>query len=413
MKLKLIVLALVPLLFVGCLNDLFDDEGADITFDGDPQVEFKPLFQEVSEIAGTASVDIQLIGAQRSNPVTVTVEADESSSAVEGVHYNFISNQATIEPNSSSVTLDIEILDSGAGNANLVVNITEATDGVIPSPNLMQATISIAEFGRAAALQSQALDLRVNDSNLVVSNVTGQPGDAVVITTSPAGDSFVGETIVGFTILESALRGGSVVVDVDGASPVDHVAHVIRGSQVSQASLDNGVVSEDTFGNVAASSGVAAIYAVAQFDWSDVTVTDSTNTVSVDVIEILYNGTSGAEFISIDLHAVDEEGAIGAFVGISQEDLAFNTVHNNVVIDVVAAVDPEDDAPVREEAFITETATFFAMAHLGPAGLDADDNRIPAQNPALRAFVVSDDGAGFVPVGDEATVTVEESLLGF
>lgn len=407
MKLKLIVLALVPLLFVGCLNDLFDDEGADITFDGDPQVEFKPLFQEVTEIVGTASIDIQLIGAQRSNPVTVTVSADESSSAVEGVHYNFISNQATIEPNSSSVTLDIEILDSGAGNTNLVVNIDEATDGVIPSPNLMQATIAISEFGRDVAFQSQALDLRADDFNLVVSNITGQAGDAVVITTSPAGDSFVGETIAGFTILDSHLRDGSVVVNVEGASPVDHVAHVIRGSQVSQATLDNGTVSEDTFGNVAASSGVAAIYAVAQFEWSDVNVTDSTNTVSVDVIEVLYSGSSGADLISIDLHAVDEEGAIGAFVGISQEDLTFNTVHNNVVIDVLEAVAPGDDAPVREEAFITETATFFAMAHLGPAGLDADGGRIPAQKPALRAFIVSEDGAGFVAVGDEATVTVE------
>lgn len=409
MKLKLVILALLPLFFVGCLNDLFDEGDAEAVYDGPPQVELKPLQQEVSEIDGTATIDIQLIGEQRTAPTTVTISADESSSAVEGTHYEFVSTELTIAPETSVVTAEINILDSGVftnGSVSLIVNIDEASDGVIPAENLRTSRVIISEFERSVSLSSQALDLRVNDSNLLVTGITGQAGDVLVITTNPSDGDFTGETIVGTAALQSNLRGDAAVVNVAGASPTDHVAHIIRGSQVSDESLNTGTVSAETLGFVAASSGVAPVYAVAQFNWDDETFVGPTSSVTVDVIELLYTGTAGVSEVSIDLHAVDAEGNIGAFIGVSADDLAFNTVHNNVVVEVVEPVDPADDAPVRTNDSIDETGDFFAMVHLGAAGTDIDGNRIPAQNPAMTTAIVGEDGLSNLTVGDSATVTV-------
>ena len=413
MKLKLVILALLPLFFVGCLNDIFDEGDAEAVYDGPPQVELKPLQQEVSEIDGTASIDVQLIGEQRTAPTTVTISADESSSAVEGTHYEFVSTELTIAPETSVVSAEINILDSGvfeSGSVSLVVNIDSASDGVIPAANLSSSRVIISEFERGVSLSTQALDLRVSDSNLLLTGVTGQIGDVLVITTNPSDGDFTGETIVGTATLQDDLRGDAAIVNVSGASPTDHVAHIIRGSQVSSSSLDNGTVSAETLGFVAASSGVAPIYAVAQFSWDDETVVGPTSSVTIDVIELLYTGTEGVDEVSIDLHAVDAEGNIGAFIGVSADDLAFNTVHNNVVVEVVEAVDPSDDAPVRTDSTIEETGDFFAMVHLGAAGTDVDGNRIPAQNPAMTTAIVGEDGLENLTVGDSATVTVDEVL---
>jgi hypothetical protein len=308
MKLKLVILALLPLFFVGCLNDIFDKGDAEAVYDGPPQVELKPLQQEVSEIDGTASIDVQLIGEQRTAPTTVTISADESSSAVEGTHYEFVSTELTIAPETSVVSAEINILDSGvfeSGSVSLVVNIDSASDGVIPAANLSSSRVIISEFERGVSLSTQALDLRVSDSNLLLTGVTGQTGDVLVITTNPSDGDFTGETIVGTATLQDKLRGDAAIVNVSGASPTDHVAHIIRGSQVSSSSLDNGTVSAETLGFVAASSGVAPIYAVAQFSWDDETVVGPTSSVTIDVIELLYTGTEGVDEVSIDLHAVD------------------------------------------------------------------------------------------------------------
>jgi hypothetical protein len=408
MKTKLFILALLPLLLTGCLNDLFDKGDTEKVYDGPPQVSLFPLQQEVTEIDGSTEIDVQLIGAPASGDITVSVSADAASTAEAGVHYNLPSNQVTIASGSNVGTLTIEILDSGAftsGSVRLRLNIDDVSGDIEIAENLKQSSVFIAEFERSVALQTQALDLRtgVNDTELRVTGVTGRTGDVVVITTNPSDGDFEGETIVGTATLASALSSGSIMVDVSGASPDDHVAHIIRGSQVSQTSLDTGTVSAETLSNVDASSGVAAIYGVAQFQWDDETAIDSTNAVTVDVIEILYNGTEGENEISIDLHEVNEDGSIGAFVGISLLDLAVNTVHNNVIIEVVEPVSPSDDDPERVDDYITETGTFFAMAHLGPAGEDGDGNRIPAQQPALQAGFAD----GFVAVGDSAVVTIE------
>jgi hypothetical protein len=404
MKKKILIIALLPLILFGC-NDLFDTGDTEKVYDGPPQVSLFPLQQEVSEIAGTIEIDIQLIGEAQGSDITVSVSADPASTAEAGVHYNLPAS-ATIPSGSNVGTLEVEILDSGAftsGDVRLRVNIDSVTGDIQIAENLRQASVFISEFNRAVALQTQALDLRIPDTNLLVTGITGQPGDVVVITTNPADGDFEGETIVGTATLGEALRGGGTLVDVAGANPEDHVAHIIRGSQVSAATLANGTVSAETLANVAASSSAAAVYAVAQFDWSDETYVGSTGSVTVDVVEILYTGTIGEDVVSIDLHEVDAEGNIGAFVGVSLLDLPVNAVANDVVVEVVEAVDPADSEPARVDDTIDATATYNAMVHLGPAGLDADDNRIPAQNPALVAGTAD----GFVPVGDNAVVTIQ------
>jgi hypothetical protein len=408
MKIRLLILALIPLMFLGC-DDLFDKGDTEKVYDGPTVVGFFPLEREVSEIDGTTTLEIQLIGEQRTSAVTVTIEVDDASTAEAGVHYNLPQTEVTIEPGTSTVDVPVEIIDSGlisGSNVRLRLNITGASGDVEPSANLVQSSIFITRFDRAIQLQNQALDLRGSNRNLLATNITGQAGDVVVITPYVESGDYEGAPIVGVATLDANLRSGSIPVNVDGATPIDHAAHIIRGSQVSEATLDTGEISEETVGFVVATSGGAAIYAVNQFAMSDQTYPDSTNTVLVDLVEILYDGSLGPDLISLDLHAVDAEGNIGAFVGISQQDLEVNLVHTAVLIDVVEAVDPDDDEKERVEDYITETATFFAMAHLGAAGLDEEDGRIPATRSALRTTAEADGSFVFFPIGDDAAITI-------
>lgn len=411
MKIKLLFIAiLIPLLFAGC-DGLFDEGDVEKTFEGPPQVALFPLEQEVSEIDGSTSVEIQLIGEPQNSDITVTVTADGASTAQAGVHYNIASNDVTIAGGTSTVDLPIEILDSGAftsGEVQLILNIDAASGGLEIAPNLDQASVFISEFERDVALQTQALDGRSGDSELLVTGIIGQPTDVVLITTNPAGDDFTGETIVGEATLGAAMDGGSLLVDIGGAAPVDYAAHVIRGHQYSTEAT----VSASTASNIDASSSAAAVYSVVQFNWDDETAIDSTNTVTVDVIEIEYNGTIGEDSVSIDLHAVGDESSIGAFVGISANDLEVNMVHLLVAVEIVEPVSPGDDEAERVDDYIRGTGTYFAMTHLGGAGLDADGNRIPAQRPALiTGLENADEELTFFPIGDFAEVAVDTTAV--
>ncbi len=424
MNTRLILFLLLPIFVWGC-DDLFDTGDADVVFDGDPQVEFKPLSQEVSETAGIATIAVQLIGEQRNADLEVEFSF-EGTTAEEGVHYNVLtSSPVVIEAGSSTVDIEIEIIDSGAfenGEVRLDFSLDSAGEEVEPAENLREATVWIQEFERDAELSAQALDQRAADTELLVSGVTSFTGDYVVITAPSANEDFTGTEIIGYTQVGS-LSGDNVAVDIDGADPDDYVAHVIREAHFSGSSLEDGVISEETAANLAATSGIAPVYHVAQFEWNDESHNGlvepigegETATITVDVVEILYYGTAGEDLISIDLHEVGEEGEIGAFVGISQEDLSVNNVYTNVTVDVVEPVDPGDDDPQREDSVIDETGDYFAMAHLGPAGQDADGNRIPAQQPALVTSIEVEEENNngdliltFFPVGDFATVTIEE-----
>lgn len=271
------------------------------------------------------------------------------------------------------------------------VDSTTTFDGAIahetndPDNQTVDLPVSITVDPVQVALGPQALDLTASDTELRATDVIADSGDAIVVTTDNGDGAFDDETVVGSTELTEDLDGGEVLVDVEGANPVDHAAHV---------SLDGSVP------GVVATSGTAPIYAVAQFDWQDETVVGETGTGTVDAVEILYEGDVGEDQISINLHEAPG-GSVGAFVGVSQEDLAVNQTHTDVAVDVVEPVAPGDDSPERVEDVIDQTGEFFAMAHLGAAGTDADGDRIPAQRPALAT--TTDPGT----VGDFATVEVD------
>ncbi len=265
---------------------------------------------------------------------------------------------------------------------------TTASPGVIGD----FATVTV-ERERGVALNPQSLDLTAGDTELRIDSVIANAGDAVVVTTDDGDGDFTDEEVVGSTTLEENVNGGEVLVDVEGADPVDHAAHVST---------------DGTVPGVVATSDRAPVYATAQFDFSDETSVGPAETVTVDSVRVLYNGSVGRDTISINLHEASGGEITGEFVGISQEDLAVNETHEEVAVDVIEPISPPAESPQRTESTIAETGEFFAMAHLGPAGTGADGGRVPvggAQQPPLRTT------ASPGVIGDFATVTVEAADL--
>ena len=281
---------------------------------------------------------------------------------------------------------------------------------------------------RSVTFNTQALDLTAGDTELRLANVTASRGDTLVVTTDNGDGNFDDETVVATRPVASDLGGDEVLVDVgQDASPVDHAAHVSTDGTIS---------------GVEASSQTAAVYAINQFQWADEAYDGPVGAVTVDAIEVLYQGNVGAKTLSIDLHTGNSSsGQVGAFIGISERDLAVNEVHENVALDVLEPVDPNDDSPQQVFDTIEETGDFFAMIHRGPAGLapnpnlagpgaaagtppflgDADGYRVPAQQPALATTTGPGTGGDFanvevnvpdVRLSDLPTTTYEATIEG-
>ena len=145
---KLVLLLLVSVLMFGCKDwnpiDGFDEGHTEREFDGDPQVGFFPLSQEVSEDAGMATVEVQLIAEQRDSSVDVDFSTD--GSAVEGEHFEISSSSVSIEPNTSTVNIEIELIDGSVdGEVALQFSLDGASGDVEPAPNLSSATVFIQE----------------------------------------------------------------------------------------------------------------------------------------------------------------------------------------------------------------------------------------------------------------------------
>lgn len=139
MKIKILIAFILPLLFLGCdMNDLFDEGDVRKTFDDDPQVEFKPLQQEVSAANGQATVAVQLIGPQRDSDLAVNFSVGGNSSAQAGVHYNITTpSPVTISAGTSSVNVVVELIPGSVtdGPVDLYLNLEGGT-GVPAAPNL-------------------------------------------------------------------------------------------------------------------------------------------------------------------------------------------------------------------------------------------------------------------------------------
>lgn len=146
MKKKLIVLLVLPLLLSGCLNDLFDKGDVEKSYDGPPVVGFFPLQQEASIANNTATVQVQLIGEQRSSNLDVNFSVNGSSTAVAGTHYNIATpSPVTIAANSSTVNIVINLVAGSleAGQSRTLLLDLGGGQGVDASVNLARASVVI------------------------------------------------------------------------------------------------------------------------------------------------------------------------------------------------------------------------------------------------------------------------------
>ncbi len=150
---KLILFLLVSVVMFGCQDwnpvDGFDKGHTERSFDGDPQVGFFPLSQEVNDAAGVTAVEIQLIAEQRDSDLQVDFSVDGESTAVEGEHFEIATNSpATISANSSTVDVEIELIDGSVeGEVELMLNLDGSGEEVEPAPNFSSATVFISESG--------------------------------------------------------------------------------------------------------------------------------------------------------------------------------------------------------------------------------------------------------------------------
>lgn len=138
----LLFLGAIGLLFSGC--DLFEQR--DRTYNDDPKVEFFPQSEIVDEADTTVTTNIQLIGPQRDSDLQLSYSVDDSSTAVEGTHYELNSTSATISANSSSAEVPVTVLDNNQddGGTNYELYITlEGSNGVEPAENLKTYNLTI------------------------------------------------------------------------------------------------------------------------------------------------------------------------------------------------------------------------------------------------------------------------------
>lgn len=92
-----------------------------------------------------ANLQVNLVGAAQTSPVTVTVEVDPTSTAVQGVHYTLASNTVTIPAGEVIAQLPVTVLTGNiepTETPNLVLNITSA-NGAKVSVNYSKLTFRI------------------------------------------------------------------------------------------------------------------------------------------------------------------------------------------------------------------------------------------------------------------------------
>lgn len=143
---SLLVLAVLGLLFSGC--DLF--EKRDRSFQDDPKIEVFPLSETVDEPqngnTSAVTLEIQLIGEQRSSDLPVSLTVDDSSTAVSGTHFNLPATSATIPANSSQTEVEVQVLDNDADDAgtnHLLYISLQGSEGVQAAENLRTHTLTI------------------------------------------------------------------------------------------------------------------------------------------------------------------------------------------------------------------------------------------------------------------------------
>ncbi|MCC5915571.1 MAG: hypothetical protein JJU46_14445 [Balneolaceae bacterium] len=144
---KLISLAVVAVLFVGC-NSLFDTGDVEGTIDtDDPQVGLFPLTNQTNLEDGGTVIEVQLIAEQRGNDLSVEFSIDSESSAEEGVHYELVTpSPVVIEAGESTTDIVIDYLPEGFddGGEDIIINLEGTDSDVRVAPNFETSTTTIA-----------------------------------------------------------------------------------------------------------------------------------------------------------------------------------------------------------------------------------------------------------------------------
>jgi len=153
-KLNRLFIFFVSISFISCvedsaLSDQFDDgpnlvgfvsaaTNASVVADGSEQ-----NFLLTINLTGPTSMDM-------SGDISVTVEIDESTTAVEGVHYRLPSKELMLSENTNYIgNLPLTVITDGiapplAANPKLILNITEiSSDSVVPNGRTYQTVITL------------------------------------------------------------------------------------------------------------------------------------------------------------------------------------------------------------------------------------------------------------------------------
>jgi hypothetical protein len=143
-NLSLYLVAFV-LLFTSC-DSLFDEGDNKKVYDGPDVVGFFPLEQTIS--ASTASgttVEVQLIGEQKTSDLSVSYGVHSSTTATSGTHYTVSGTSVTIPANSSTADINVGVApgDLTPGQEVKLVLELQGGSGVQASENLKLATIYI------------------------------------------------------------------------------------------------------------------------------------------------------------------------------------------------------------------------------------------------------------------------------
>ena len=145
MKSKLLVLALLPFLTLGC-SDLFDKGDVEKSYDGPDVVAFADLESEVDE-GDDLTVEVQFISSKglANSDVTVTISVDGSSTA-QAAHYSLSATSVTIPSGSATATFTIDFpADSGLNSGDEVTLVLTLDGGsVAAAENLDTKVIYIA-----------------------------------------------------------------------------------------------------------------------------------------------------------------------------------------------------------------------------------------------------------------------------
>ncbi|UCS93421.1 DUF4843 domain-containing protein [Echinicola marina] len=136
-----LLVALVSFMATSC----FDDPGLDTVWSG-VEIEFNDAnlpngytenFEKEegnTDQTDMGKIQVNLVGAAGTSDLTVQVEADPSSTAIQGVHYNLPSNTVTIPAGEVTATLMVEVLIGNIGleeTPDLVLKITDASGAKI------------------------------------------------------------------------------------------------------------------------------------------------------------------------------------------------------------------------------------------------------------------------------------------